>query len=247
MLYKTKGIVLKSFPFSEADTIVTIFTKENGKIEMLAKGAKKLKSRLSSSVQPFTLGEYTYYQKNNNLPLLRQADVLDHYKNLMKSLSLTFSTYYICELLDFFLPSAQEQSKVFDLTAKTLDYLNRYPDNHSVILSAFKIKAMALLGYSPQLASCVHCGRGHSDNKFIFSIKDGGIICRNCIPQKTAFLAKKEIYLLLLLLKSTFEDILKIDISINDLTVVDSILVRYIKYHCDGRTFKSEDFLKNYT
>lgn len=246
MLYTSKGIVLKSFPFSEADSIVTVFTRNNGKVDMLAKGSKKMKSTLSSSVQPFTLGEYTYYQKNNNLPILRQSDVINSYKNIMTSLDLTFTCYYICEFLNHFASSGQEQSRVFDLTAKTLDCLNTQPDSYSVLLSAFKIKALALLGYSPHLTSCLRCGKDHTNTEFTFSIRDGGIICANCAQQKTGFIAKKEIYLLLLLLKSTYEDILKVDISITNLVVVDNILFRYIKYHSDEHIFKSERFLKNF-
>ena len=247
MLYKTKGIILKTFTYDEADIIVRVFTKDSGKIDMLAKGAKKLKSKLASSVQPFTLGEYTYFQKNNNLAILRQSDILKHYKTIVSDLKLTFIGYYICEFLDYFIPENQENSKVFELTAKTLELINKEPEQSHVILAAFKIKAMALQGYSPQLNHCVKCGKNEETTRFIFSIQEGGLICNKCLPNNKLFLQKKDILLLLFLLKSTYEEILKVDISVYDIKGIENIIGKFIQFHSDGRSFKSEDFLKNLT
>lgn len=247
MLYKTKGIVLKTFTYAEADIIVRIFTRENGKMDMMAKGAKKLKSKLASSVQPFTFGEYTYYQKNNNLAILRQADILKHYKNIVSDLKLTFICYYICEFLDYFMPENQENTRVFDLTVKTLELINRETEQGHILLAAFKIKAMALQGYSPQLNNCVKCGKGQQNTRFIFSIQEGGLVCEGCLPNNKIFLQKKEILMLLFLLKSTYEDILKVNISVYDIKGIENIIDKFILYHTDGRTFKSEDFIKNLT
>lgn len=248
MLHKTKGIILKSFSYDEADTIVRVFTKNNGKMDMLAKGAKKLKSKLASSVQPFTLGEYTYYQKNNNLAVLKQSDILKHYKIIVSELKLTFMGYYICEFLDYFMPDNQENPKIFDLTAKTFDYINQHPEQSHILFTAYKIKAMALQGYTPQLNYCVRCGKNEKPIKFIFNIQEGGLICHKCLPPTNkTFLEKKDIFLLLFLLKSTYEDILKVDISVYDIKGIENIIWKFIQFHLDGRTFKSEELLKKLT
>ncbi len=245
MINRSEGIVLKSFSYDEADVIARIFTKKQGKIDVLAKGAKKMKSRLSSSIQVFTLGEFSYYQKNNNLAILQQSEIVKSYKNIVSNLDLTFMVYYICEFLDYFLADYQEQSKVFDLTAKTLDFLNNYDDSSQAIFMAFKIKAMALLGYSPNLTNCITCGKDHSHDHFIFSIKEGGLICSTCLPNNKTFLHKKEILLLLFLLKSTYEEILRVSISPQDLKTVEVIVSKYILHHTEGHVFKSEGLLKN--
>ncbi|SES66897.1 DNA repair protein RecO [Anaerobranca gottschalkii] len=245
MLYKTTGIVIKTFPYSEADMIVRIFSQKKGKMDMLAKGAKKIKSKLASSVQPFTYGEYTFFQKNYNLAVLRQSEILANYKNIISNLKLTFMGYYICEFIDYFLPENQEHPRFFALTVKTLEFINTFPDQSHAIFTAFKIKAISMIGFTPTLTSCVKCGFKGDDLKFIFSIKEGGLLCSKCVPENNMFLPKNEILLLIFLLKSTYEEILNVNITPDKLKTVESIIGKYINYHCEGHVFKSEGLLKN--
>ncbi|SHJ91147.1 DNA replication and repair protein RecO [Anaerobranca californiensis DSM 14826] len=247
MLYKTTGIVIKTFPYREADMIVRIFSLKKGKMDMLAKGTKKIKSKLAATVQPFTYGEYTFYQKNYNLAVLRQSEIIANYKNIISDLKLTFMGYYICEFIDYFLQENQGHPRFFALTVKTLEFINNFPDQSHAIFTAFKIKGISLMGFTPTLTNCIKCGFKDENLKFIFSVKEGGLLCSKCVPENNLFLPKKEILLLLFLLKSTYEEILKVNLTSEQLKTVESIIGKYINYHCEGHVFNSEGLLKKLT
>jgi DNA repair protein RecO (recombination protein O) len=153
--------------------------------------------------------------------------------------------YYICEFIDYFLQEHEEHQKMFALTVKTLDLINKYPQQSDGIFTAFKIKAISLVGFAPNLANCVKCGFKGDDLKFIFSIKEGGLLCSKCVLENNMFLPKNEILLLIFLLKSTYEEILNVNITPDKLKTVEFIIGKYINYHCEGHVFKSEGLLKN--
>ncbi|WP_350342481.1 DNA repair protein RecO [Proteinivorax tanatarense] len=238
MLINTKALVLKSVPFKESDLIVTLFTERLGKTTVLVKGAKKMKSRLSHSIQVFTIGHYTFYKKNNNLPILRQGDVVLAHKNPSLNFGILSASYYVCEFINFFMPENEPNPKFFNLAAKTMHLLTSRSKEALLILAGFKIKSMALMGYAPCLTECVLCGQSKDD--YIFSISQGGLVCDGCLPHKNKFITKRQRFLMLLLLRTTFEEILKADIQEKEIKQMNIIFNKYIQYYSDGHIFKSE-------
>ncbi|WP_353894361.1 DNA repair protein RecO [Proteinivorax hydrogeniformans] len=242
MLVNTKALVLKSIPFKESDLIVTLFTQKFGKINVLVKGAKKMKSKLSYSVQMFTFGDYLLYKKNNNLPILRQGDVDLTFKNHSFDLGVLSAAYYICEFVNFFMLENEHNQKLFRLTEKTMRMLTTHKEKSKTILATFKIKAMALMGYSPYLTGCVLCGE--KNENYIFSVPQGGLVCESCLPYKNKFISKRHRLLMLFVLRTTFEEILNTEVKDSEVKYLNKVLNKYIQFYSDGHIFKSEQIFQ---
>ncbi|HEY4391564.1 MAG TPA: DNA repair protein RecO, partial [Paenibacillus sp.] len=100
MLYRVEGIVIRSVDYGEGNKIVTLCTENNGKIGVMARGAKKMKSRLGAMVQPFTYGEYVFFRQNGGLGTLNQGEIIESHFSLREDLFLAAYASYACELLD---------------------------------------------------------------------------------------------------------------------------------------------------
>lgn len=101
MLVKWEGIVIRSVDYGESSKVVTLFTRENGKLGVMARGAKKTKSRLAAVSQLFSHGYFLCKAgPGAGMPDLSQGDILDSFRDMRQSLTATAYAAYIAELLD---------------------------------------------------------------------------------------------------------------------------------------------------
>ncbi len=134
MLRRTEGIVLKTFPFGEADLIVTCLTHDFGIIKLFAKSPRKIRSRFGSSLEPLTHSRISFWGKEDTaLPKLTQSDILHSFQPLRDSLNCFLRVSGIIELTISFLPERDVNKKVYSLLLNTLWTLENnyteFPDN----------------------------------------------------------------------------------------------------------------------
>ncbi|MBD1382112.1 DNA repair protein RecO [Metabacillus arenae] len=176
MLQKCEGIVIRSTNYSETNKIITIYTRELGKVGVMARGAKKPNSRLSAITQLFTYGSFLF-QKSSGLGLLQQGETIDTMRSIREDIFLTAYASYLAELLDKGTDDNERNPFLFELLKQTLDYLNEGYDP-DILLNIFEIKMLVVIGLHPQLDHCVNCKS--TDGTFHFSIREGGFICHRC-------------------------------------------------------------------
>lgn len=124
--YKTLALIIKRTNFSEADRILTIFTKDYGKIKVLAKGVRKITSKRGGNVELLNLAEITLHE-GKNFDLLTEAQVISSFPDLRTNLIKIGLCYHLCEIVDGLCPERQENRKIFDEFVKTLFLLNSQP------------------------------------------------------------------------------------------------------------------------
>lgn len=145
--YKTEGIVIKRKNFGEADRILTVFTKNRGKIQLMAKGVRKITSKRSSHIELLnhsTLGIY-----EGKLSILTETECLNHYSGLKSDLKKAGYAFYICELIDGLCAEGAENRGVFNLLQSTLFKLE-IEENPKVLVAEFEKQLLTLLGYWPE-------------------------------------------------------------------------------------------------
>lgn len=142
--YKTEGIILKRSNYGEADRILTVFTRNHGKIKVLAKGVRRIKSRRGPNVELFNWA-ILFLTKGKNFDLLSEAEVKDTFSEVRSDLVKVGSAYYLCELIDNLCPERQEHKDVFDLLTESFKSLP-FSDQQS-FLSDFKLSLLIKLGY----------------------------------------------------------------------------------------------------
>ncbi|MDQ0858342.1 DNA repair protein RecO [Bacillus sp. V2I10] len=176
MLQKCEGIVIRTNDYGETNKIVTIYTRELGKVGVMARGAKKPNSRLTSSTQLFTYG-YFLFQKSSGLGGLQQGETISSMRGIREDIFLTAYASYAAELLDKSTEQNEPNPFLFELFSQTLQLLNEGVDP-DVLLFIFEMKIVNVLGLYPQLDSCVNCSS--KDGTFHFSIRENGFICHRC-------------------------------------------------------------------
>lgn len=243
MLHKVEGIVLRQVKFKESDKILTIFTRKNGKIQVIAKGARNPKNKLIACTQNFCHSEFILY-KGKNLYRLNQGDIINSFYSIREDLVKLAYCTYISELTDIATVEEEQNEKLFGLLLKTLEVLTKTKDNYESLIRAFEIKYLSFIGYRPSLKACVNC-RNEVLTNATFSVKYGGVLCKNCsnIDYKSLNVDNNVIITLKKLLYSKLDKLENISLDYNLNLKIEDLLLTYILTQNEKNEIKSLSFL----
>ena len=177
-LYRAEGIVLSRRDFGEADRLITIFTREYGKLEHIAKGVRRPRSRKAGHLELFTRLRLLA-ARGRGLDVITQVEAIETYPHLGKDLQLVGQASYVLELVKHFAVQGDVNQELYRLLVGTLDRLNS-GDPPSKITRHFELRLLDLAGYSPELFRCGQCQLEIKPEAQYFSYIDGGILCPNC-------------------------------------------------------------------
>ncbi len=157
-VYKAEGIVVRQQALGEADRVVTLFTREYGKLRAAARGVRRTTSRLGGRVEPFTHARFLL-AKGKTLDVIAQVDVVEAFGKLRAGLLRSAYAAYVAELVDRFLPDRDRHESVFTLVRTTLAALAEATDDDAELVSLwFALRLATDLGYRPETDACVGCG-----------------------------------------------------------------------------------------
>jgi DNA repair protein RecO (recombination protein O) len=178
---KATAIVIRTIEFSETSLVVTLFTREFGKIGALAKGARRLKNPFESALDLLTLCRIVFLHKSSEaLDLVTEAKLLRRFRPVGRNLPGLYAAYYVAELLSEMTDDDDPHPELFDLADLTLTAL---AGGESVAkwTVRFELGALGLLGHAPSLDSCVECGVSVTPTgRVAFGLLDGGVLCPKC-------------------------------------------------------------------
>lgn len=137
--------MIKRSNYSEADRIVTIFTKKNGKIKVKATGVRKIASRRSPHIEPLNYCIFGLYQ-GKGMPVLTEVESKESFPLLKKDLKRIGFAYHVCELIDGLCAENQENPDVFMLLGRTLRKLSK-EENLTAVIYEFELELLRLLGF----------------------------------------------------------------------------------------------------
>lgn len=142
---KIDGIIIKRKNIGEADRILTVLTKHKGKIQINAKGVRRIASRRSSHLELLNLVQMGIYT-GKGMPLVTEAQSIDHFTELKKDLLKVGAAYHVCELVDGLCPENQENERVFTLVCQVLSDITTTTRLRPVI-KQFELDLLATQGY----------------------------------------------------------------------------------------------------
>ncbi|WP_227934938.1 DNA repair protein RecO [Alkalihalobacillus deserti] len=181
MIQKVEGLVIRTTDYGESNKILTLFTRELGKVGVMSRGAKKPKNRLSAASQLFMYGTFVF-QLSSGLGTLNQADISNSFREVRNDLFRASYATYIVELTDKLTEDRQRNPYLFELLYQMLYYLNEGIDPE-VLLRIYEVKMLAVAGIKPELDQCVSCAS--TDVPVAFSIRHAGFLCEQCLHQDT--------------------------------------------------------------
>ncbi|CCW34386.1 DNA replication and repair protein RecO [Chthonomonas calidirosea] len=179
--YTAQALVLHRRSLGEHDRILTLFTKEHGKISAVAKGSQRTTSRLVGATEPFTHVRLLLATARS-LDIITQCEIVNAYPALRTDIERLSRAAYICDLLDAFSHphDASSSEAVFELTCAALFLLTQPSAWLDSIIYAYDIRLLEILGYAPALEYCAHCGEPLQEPPFGFSPAAGGALCARC-------------------------------------------------------------------
>ncbi len=142
--FKTEGIVLKRRNFGEADRILTVFSKDKGKISVVAKGVRRITSRRAGNVELLNQ-VIIYLHQSKGMPVLTEAVSLDTYQKIKEDLTLSTYAYHLIEIVDRLTAENQENRILYGHLVEVLKRLETNP--RQILIRAFEVKILSVLGF----------------------------------------------------------------------------------------------------
>jgi DNA repair protein RecO (recombination protein O) len=171
-----QGIVLRGYPFGEADRVVVLLSPNNGKLRTVAKGVRKTKSRFGGRLEPFSHVDLVLYE-GRNLGTITQVTMIEPFHHLRSDLDKVVAAGTMVEVADAVAQEKESSIRLFLLLQRGLRTLDVGP-LHPDLVTAFLLKAADIVGVAAQLDRCAGCGRSDALTRFSFSA--GGVLCERC-------------------------------------------------------------------
>jgi DNA repair protein RecO (recombination protein O) len=177
--FRLEAVVLRHSDWGEADRILTLYTRERGKVRAIAKGVRKIKSRKAGHLEPFTRVTLQL-ARGRDLLIVSQAEAMDTYQPLREDLVKTGYAAYIIELLDrFTYEEESENTNIFRLLTESLARVAAEPDPW-LALRYYEVRLLEHLGFRPRLFECANCRAEIKPVDQFFSATQGGVLCPRC-------------------------------------------------------------------
>lgn len=178
---KASAIVLRVVEWSESSAIVTLFTREFGKLGAVAKGARRPKGPFESAIDLLAVCRIVFLHKSSEaLDLLTEAKLQRRFRPPGHELASLYAGYYVAELLLELTDDDDPHPELFDAAEQTLLELSQGGSVAGLILR-FELTTLRLLGHLPSLSLCADCGvTVNEQGRMAFGLLDGGVLCGRC-------------------------------------------------------------------
>ncbi len=181
-LYRTPALVLKRTDLGEADRILTLYTRDHGKLRAVAKGVRRTTSRSAGHLELFTHAD-VLLAVGRELDVVAQVDTVQAFRDVREDLDRTTQAYYLVELVDLLTEDRMENRAVFVALVESLAALEARQAPR-LVLVAFQLRLLQALGYRPELTECVGCRAPIQPGANQFSARLGGTLCPACGPRE---------------------------------------------------------------
>ncbi|WP_461815645.1 DNA repair protein RecO [Faecalimonas sp.] len=236
------GIVLSVTPIGEYDKRVVILTKEKGRISAFAKGARRPNSQFGGAVSPFCFGEFTLYEGRNSYNIM-QVHISNYFQELKNDMEATYYGFYFMEFAEYYTREQNDETEMLKLLYQTFRALTKKNISNELIRCIYELKVIYINGEGPQVFQCVKCG--NKSIPFVFSIKDGGLLCEKCVKQRnnTMKVDTSTLYAMQYIASSSIEKLYTFTVSEQVLKKLKKIVSEYLLFYVD-KTFKSLEILE---
>lgn len=236
------GIALRSVNYGEGNKLLDIFTKEKGKLTVIARKAREMKKSKGNITELFSRMNYNLF-KGKEFYYLNQSNVIEAYAGIRDDIEKISFAAYIAEMTNAALENEEENEKLYLLLDKTFKYLSDGTVDYRKLTLSFQLKMISFAGYRPAL-------KFYSENRrapFYFSYETGEILSRDDLIN-VEYRKEVEIELIEILVKLLFsrlEDLDSILIEQNQFVMIENIVFNYIAFHIGKTNYKSLKMLKS--
>ena len=231
--------------FGEADKIVTLYTKEFGKLKAVAKGVRRIRSKFGSSMELFSYNHLMLYmQRKRDVYIVTGSNIMRTHKELRENLDSFITGSCVAELVDKLTEPEEPNRRLFSLILETLYQIPK--QDRDIIIAIFVTKFLANAGYKLNLEKCVVCEKPIPlTQQKKLSVQQGGVLCSKCQPRDVQAMDVSSLALKYL---KRFEIINlakvgRIDIETSIKNEVKRIVDFYLSHYLPSR-LKTEEFVE---
>lgn len=190
-IFETEALVLRTYNLAEADKIVVCLSRSAGLIRGVARGCRKLRNRFGASLEPFTLINLTYFEKENQeLVSFSQTEILRSRFNLSGNASILTGFSYMGDLLIDFSPPHQANDNLYRMALACFEAASQSPEDLESVLRYFEVWLLKIEGFLPDLKACANCHRTFSDET-VYLGNDLSLRCAQCSNSRGGAISKR--------------------------------------------------------
>ncbi len=241
-ILKTKGIILHTHPFKESSLFCSIFSKDFGKLNLLAKGARRPKSKLCGTLEPFNHSEIIFYKREfKETYTISDAVIIDDFESLRQSTLKVAGCEAICEFIDRTQTIEEPNIRIYNLALSFLNKLCSAEENLTGLWTLIMLfRLLKFVGFEPHLIDCVICHKKVNTEPILnFSIVKGGLVCASHFDSSVITLDNQVLNPILNRGENLFPD--KADINI--CRELKHLFETYIYYHLNNMNLHSMKFI----
>lgn len=233
MKERVMGIVLSAATVGEYDKRVVLLTKERGRISAFARGARRPRSALSASTEPFTFGEFFIY-KGRDSYTIEQVEAKNFFPELRQDLDALYMGLYFCEVADYFTREGMAAKDEINLLYLSLRALSIPSLPRKLVRYIYEFRMLYLEGVCPRIFNCMKCEG--TEGLHHFYVGEAGILCDFCHDGRTGItLSETTIYTLQRIVSSPLQKLYTFTVSETVLHELGEVIERYFAANTDRK------------
>lgn len=243
-ILKTRGIVLRTYPFKESSLFCSIFSEKFGKLNLLAKGARRPKSKLCGTLEPFNHSEIIFYKREfKDTYTLSDATIIDDFESLRSSPAKVGACESICEFINKTQTIEDPNPKIYSIALSFFNKLCPAEDSLTGLWTLIVLfKLLKFAGFEPHLLDCVVCHKMVNTESILnFSIAKGGLVCEAHFDASVIRIDRKTIETIAPNRGNPFPDNFNLNIG----RELKHLFETYIYYHLHGLSLNALRYIRS--
>ncbi|MEM7008036.1 MAG: DNA repair protein RecO [Thermodesulfobacteriota bacterium] len=228
----SEALLLRKIPYRDSDYILSLFTKDLGKISGIARGAKNSMKRFGARLEPFVHFNLTFKDTGKDFKIIQDTETIEVFSRFIEDIELFSFGNLILETTDALTPRELSNPEMFELLIEALSRMNS-KENPLIVVVHFQLQALSISGYEPNLNSCAKCEKVIDGDSY-FSIKGGGAVCFDCGGEKKkGFIFSRDFLIDEELMNANLEKVLK----------YIKLFIKFTEHHTE-KELKSAKFIE---
>lgn len=232
--FTTDALVIGSMRYNEADRIVTLYTRERGKVSAVAKGVRRTKSKVGGRLEPFSLVKMSLHSGRGTLYTVVGVETVRTFQGVRDQLFRMEEGARLLTAVRHLFPGEEPSTAAFNLLVRGVARLSEAEDAAAAagVVLATRLKLLVLMGYAPEMSRCARCGS--EGPLYGFSPGLGGVVCESCVQVEsvTCFvLSAGAVATLRTLCQNSLAEIKDLDLDDRATAEVEQVLAQTLAYH----------------
>jgi len=230
MLVRTEGIVLRSAPYKETTRLVTLYTRELGKMTIIAHGGQSVKSRFGSTLQLLSHVQAVIYTRpTRSIQILSDCSHVAIYSEISKDLEKLATGQHICGLILSLTEEGQRSTETFQLLVRTISALDTPDSDAGLIKMYFQLQFTDLLGFAPAFSQ-ESIAQVDTSGGYV-RLEDGTITDEEGPERSTVYASRSAIRAFATLCRADFDTALRLQITAKQRKNLSTLITRFMQYH----------------